>query len=173
MAACHQELIQALESSYEVLETLASSPLGTCPLLPSCDAFSPYAKTPDCSTPSTSAGSPEKTSAMAKVDRRITILRLYHTPLVARLSIDILHPERRESAFDDLEPALETMRNYCEQIIEPNIKFTRPLLSSTSGLGYAMPLHTIAARCRFPQLRRRVLGMLRHSGNGRAFRMRR
>jgi hypothetical protein len=89
----------------------------------------------------------------------LAILRLYLLLISVRLRIDVFRPESRESAFDDLEAHLEEMLGLCETLVESQSRQpTQPLCSS--GLGYVMPLHTIAARCRNPKLRRRALELL-------------
>ena len=93
----------------------------------------------------------------------ITILRLYHTVIAIRLRINPLEPGTRESAFDNLQAELEQMLQYCELLVNSSQSaFTRP--SFSSGLGYVAPLHTIAARCRNPRVRRRALQLLLTSG---------
>jgi hypothetical protein len=88
----------------------------------------------------------------------LIILRLYHTLIGLRLKINPFDPASRESAFDALQPDLEQMLQYCEILAASP---SQPTFSS--GLGYVMPLHTIAARCRNPQTRRRALYLLLHS----------
>jgi len=89
----------------------------------------------------------------------IVVLRLYHLLLGVRLRIDVLQPEQRESSFDQLEAYLEQMLRHCESLVHgQDEKQSQP--SCSSGLGYVMPLHMIAARCRNPQLRRRALDLL-------------
>ncbi len=88
----------------------------------------------------------------------ITILRLYHTLISIRLLINPLDPLSRESAFDNLEAELAQMLSYCELLASAQ---SSP--SFSSGLGYIMPLHTIAARCRNPCIRRRALHLLQTS----------
>ena len=91
------------------------------------------------------------------------ILRLYHTLIGIRLRINPLEPGQREAAFDNLEADLQQMLQHCELIIRANC--TTPKRSSfSSGLGYLMPLHTVAARCRNPSIRRRALLLLLSSG---------
>jgi hypothetical protein len=92
----------------------------------------------------------------------LTILRIYHIVIAIRLRINPLEPGNRESAFDSLEPELAQMLQYCEQLVEQ--RHTQPSLASfSSGLGYVMPLHMIAARCRNPRIRRRALQLLQNS----------
>lgn len=92
----------------------------------------------------------------------IVILRIYHLLLAVRLRIDIFRPEERESAFDDLEAHLEEMLRHCEVLVqrqqEQEVSTGQP--SCSSGLGYVMPLHMVAARCRNPRLRRRAVQLL-------------
>jgi hypothetical protein len=91
------------------------------------------------------------------------ILRLYHTLISIRLRINPLEPGNREAAFDSLEAELAQMLQYCELLVQS--QHSGPARSSfSSGLGYVMPLHTIAARCRNPRIRRRALQLLQSSG---------
>ncbi|KIX10250.1 uncharacterized protein Z518_01331 [Rhinocladiella mackenziei CBS 650.93] len=93
------------------------------------------------------------------VENGITILRLYHTLIEMRLRMDALRPDKREATFDALEPQLEKMLEYCGLLVNDDpAGSTRALCHS--GLGIVMPLHTVAARCRNPQLRRKALDML-------------
>lgn len=90
------------------------------------------------------------------------ILRVYHLWLAIQLRIDIFRPEERESAFDELEDYLEQILGHCEILIKgrQDSEETTPQRSCVSGLGYVMPLHLVAARCRNPHLRRRALELL-------------
>ncbi|KAK4448757.1 hypothetical protein QBC34DRAFT_327213 [Podospora aff. communis PSN243] len=98
-------------------------------------------------------------------EKGIIILQIYHVLLAVWLRIDILQPDRRETAFDLLEADLEEMLLLCERFIasealaQPS-STRQPFLRCSSGLGCVMPLHTIAVRCRNPQLRRRALKLL-------------
>ncbi|KAJ9608862.1 hypothetical protein H2200_006633 [Cladophialophora chaetospira] len=127
--AQHHLLSQALESSQQALELLASR------RSPSHD---------DQDEPG------------------FNILRLYHTLITIRLRVNPLDPGNREAAFDSLEQELAQMLQYCELIVNSQQSKTGP--SFSSGLGYVMPLHTIAARCRNPRIRRRALQLLMSSG---------
>lgn len=89
----------------------------------------------------------------------IIILRLYHILIDIRLEIDPLKPANRETAFDKLQDRLEQILIFCEQLVkENNTVYTTP--SCTSGLGIVLPLHTVAARCRNSDCRRRALDLL-------------
>lgn len=126
----HQELCRALESSQDALDVLAAT-------LDSADA-----------------------ERRQHEERGIHMVRVYHLMLAVRLRIDMLRPEQRESSFDNLETCLEEMLGHCEFLADQDraTSPSRPLCSS--GLGYVMPLHTIAARCRNPRLRKRALHLL-------------
>jgi hypothetical protein len=126
----HRELCRALESSQDALDVLAAS-------LDSAD--------------------PER---RRHEERGIAMVRVYHLMLAIRLRIDMLRPEQRESSFDNLETFLEEMLAHCEFLVDQDRETSpsRPLCSS--GLGYVMPLHTIAARCRNRGLRKRALHLL-------------
>ncbi|KAK5065361.1 hypothetical protein LTR84_001199 [Exophiala bonariae] len=89
----------------------------------------------------------------------IIILRLYHILIDIRLEIDPLKPASRETAFDNLQDRLEKILTYCEHLVEENNTVYRTP-SCTSGLGIVLPLHTVAARSRNPQRRRRALDLL-------------
>lgn len=94
-------------------------------------------------------------------DKGITLLRLHQTLITTRLRLDVvLHPEQREIAFDDLESLLEEMLEYCEILCKSEGP-RKPTCSS--GLGIITPLHTIAARCRNPRIRRRAVRLLLES----------
>jgi hypothetical protein len=99
-----------------------------------------------------------------KNDRAIAILKVYHIMLSIRLQIDILRPSQREDSFDNLEGYLQQMLEMCELIADGNCEEQNELQTCTSGLGTVMPLHTIVARCRNPELRRRALRLLLTSG---------
>jgi hypothetical protein len=91
----------------------------------------------------------------------IVVLRVYHLLLAIRLRIDIFRPDERESAFDDLEAHLEEMLRHCEVLAQRKQgDVSRGQRSCSSGLGYVMPLHMVAARCRNPCLRRRAVQLL-------------
>ncbi|KAK4151694.1 hypothetical protein C8A00DRAFT_35645 [Chaetomidium leptoderma] len=92
----------------------------------------------------------------------VTVLRIYHLYLVIRLRIDIFRPDKRESAFDDLEPHLEEILRHCEIVVRGDqaIEKAPRQPSCSSGLGYVMPLHMVAARCRNPRVRRRAAQLL-------------
>jgi len=89
----------------------------------------------------------------------VTILRTYHILIDVRLRIDPLQPSKREDSFDDMEADLEKILDNCEILVNHGRKAPQ-LPSCSSGLGYVMPLHTVAARCRNPGLRKRALGLL-------------
>ncbi|EXJ64471.1 hypothetical protein A1O7_00807 [Cladophialophora yegresii CBS 114405] len=139
--AHHQLLSRSLDSSRDALEALASQ------------------RTPH-------AGSRD--------EHGLNILRLYQTLVAVRLRINPLEPGNREAAFDELEPELEQMLRYCELLVQDRSRGhghghgqqsdLRSSPSFSSGLGYVMPLHTIAARCRNPRIRRRALQLLLSSG---------
>ncbi|KIW73071.1 hypothetical protein PV04_01218 [Phialophora macrospora] len=135
--AHHQLLSRSLDSSREALEMLASQ----------------QTVRDDCGD-----------------EHSLNILRVYQTLVAIRLRINPLEPGNREAAFDELEAELEQMLQYCEQLVrnqsqgEGQQPGMRPLPSFSSGLGYVMPLHTIAARCRNPRIRRRALQLLLSSG---------
>lgn len=126
----HQELCRALESSQDALDVLAAT-------LDSAD-----------------------TERRQHEERGITMVRVYHLMLAIRLRIDMLRPEQRESSFDNLETSLEEMLEHCEFLVEQDRATSPPRPLCSSGLGYVMPLHTIAARCRNPRLRKRALHLL-------------
>ncbi|OIW27064.1 hypothetical protein CONLIGDRAFT_635274 [Coniochaeta ligniaria NRRL 30616] len=136
VVARHKELCRALDSSWNALDMLSSS----------------------------------LNSSLGATDRErqtdsdgLVVLRLYHLLLAVRLRIDVFRPDKRESAFDELEAHLKEMLECCEILVENQTrqKETRSQQPScSSGLGYVMPLHMIAARCRNPQLRRRALRLL-------------
>ncbi|OCT53948.1 hypothetical protein CLCR_09932 [Cladophialophora carrionii] len=139
--AHHQLLSRSLDSSRDALETLAS----------------------------------QRTLHDGSFDEHgLNILRLYQTLIAIRLHINPLEPGNREAAFDELEPELEQMLQYCELLVQTQSQGQghdhdqqsdmRPSPSFSSGLGYVMPLHTIAARCRNPRIRRRALQLLLSSG---------
>jgi hypothetical protein len=137
--AHHQLLSRSLDSSREALEVLAS----------------------------------QRTSLDDYRDEHgFNILRVYQTLIAIRLRINPLEPGKREAAFDRLEPELEQMLRYCELLVRNQSQGqeqsqqpgNRPSPSFSSGLGYVMPLHTIAARCRNPRIRRRALQLLLSSG---------
>ncbi|KAH8904822.1 hypothetical protein BR93DRAFT_980548 [Coniochaeta sp. PMI_546] len=136
VVARHKELCRALDSSWNALDTLSSS-LNSSPGAADWDQ---------------------------QADRDgIVVLRLYHLLLSVRLRIDVFRPEKRESAFDELETHLEEMLGCCEILVgnQSRQKEAQPgPPSCSSGLGYVMPLHMIAARCRNSQLRRRALQLL-------------
>ena len=89
----------------------------------------------------------------------ITVLRIYLTLVEMRLSLHALRPDEREAAFDHLEPYLERILEDCEVVIAADrAKDTRT--SCYSGLGIVLPLHTVAARCRNPKIRRKALDLL-------------
>jgi hypothetical protein len=136
VVARHKELCSALDSSWIALDMLSSS----------------------LNSP---AGAKEWDQQIARDG--LVVLRLYHLLLAVRLRIDIFRPEKRESAFDELETHLEEMLVCCEIIVEnqnrqKEARTEQP--SCSSGLGYVMPLHMISARCRNPRLRRRALQLL-------------
>jgi hypothetical protein len=136
VVARHRELCQALDSSWNALDVLAES-LGSSP------------------------GGP--TDWDQEADREgIMVLRTYHLLLAVRLRIDVFRPDQRESAFDDLEAHLEEMLQYCEILVANRERRGEDprRRQVSSGLGYVMPLHMIAARCRNPKLRRRALHLL-------------
>lgn len=93
------------------------------------------------------------------VHNGIVILRIYHLLLGIRLRIDVLQPENREASFDDLEAYLEEMLRHCESLVQQEDQQQKQP-SCSSGLGYVMPLHMVAARCRNPLLRRRAVNLL-------------
>ncbi|KAK0715339.1 hypothetical protein B0H67DRAFT_239098 [Lasiosphaeris hirsuta] len=96
----------------------------------------------------------------SRQDKGIMVLRLYHLVIAVRLRIDVLRPDQRESAFDGLEDDFDEMLGYCEKLVEAGHGNTPRKPSCSSGLGYVMPLHTIAARCRTPRIRRRAVYLL-------------
>ncbi|KAK1828949.1 hypothetical protein QBC39DRAFT_358063 [Podospora conica] len=126
----HGELCRALESSQDALDVLAAS----------LDSVDPQRRQHD--------------------ERGIAMVRVYHLMLAVRLRIDMLRPEQRESSFDDMEIWLEEMLAHCEFLVDQDraTSPSQPLCSS--GLGYVMPLHTIAARCRNSNLRKRAMHLL-------------
>lgn len=89
----------------------------------------------------------------------LNILRLYHMLITIRLRISPLDPGNREAAFDNLELELAQMLQYCELLVSSQSSVP----SFSSGLGYVMPLHTVAARCRNARIRRRALQLLLNS----------
>lgn len=90
----------------------------------------------------------------------ITILRIYLTLVEMRLSLHALGPGEREAAFDHLEPYLERILEYCEAVVEAERATKETRASCYSGLGIVLPLHTVAARCRNPKVRRKALDLL-------------
>jgi len=103
----------------------------------------------------------EARDATSSDDKPVTILHLYHTVLSMRLGISAFGEEKREALFDEAEHYLMQMLAYCRQILRddgsPETR-ARPVYSS--GLGVVMPLHTIAARCRNPAVRKEALDLL-------------
>lgn len=89
----------------------------------------------------------------------ILILRVYLTIIEMRMGMNALRPQDREARFDKLQPYLERILDYCETIVNTNKNTSRPA-SSYSGLGIVMPLHTVAARCRKFETRKRALDLL-------------
>ncbi|KAI1611116.1 hypothetical protein EDD36DRAFT_313123 [Exophiala viscosa] len=89
----------------------------------------------------------------------ITVLRIYLTLVEMRLSLHALRPDEREAAFDHLEPYLERILEDCEAVVEAD-KAKHTHTSCYSGLGIVLPLHTVAARCRNPKVRRKALDLL-------------
>ncbi|KAK5278369.1 hypothetical protein LTR40_009235, partial [Exophiala xenobiotica] len=92
-------------------------------------------------------------------DNGITILHIYLTIIEMRMGMDALQPEQREATFDRLEPYLERILGYCERIVIADRQDSLQA-SCYSGLGIVMPLHTVAARCRNPRIRRKALDLL-------------
>lgn len=134
----HRELCQALQSSQNALDALVTS------LSPPSRPGSP----PPPSSPSSDA---------------LSILRIHHIITRAWLQIDILKPDQRECAFDTLESDLEEMLSLCETVILSETRAhgaSKPPPRCKSGLGYVMPLHSVAARCRNPELRRKAIKLL-------------
>jgi hypothetical protein len=128
----HKELCQALDSSWGAIEMLTSS------LNDSTDA---------------------SVTDQQAVHDGLLVLRLNHLLISARLRIDIFRLEDREAAFDELEGHLEEMLSLCEILVD-NEKRQPERAVCSSGLGYVLPLHTVAARCRNPNVRRRALELL-------------
>ncbi|KAK4946759.1 hypothetical protein LTR10_014261 [Elasticomyces elasticus] len=89
----------------------------------------------------------------------ITVLRIYLTLVEMRLSLHALRPDEREAAFDHLEPYLERILGDCEAVVEAD-RANQTSSSCCSGLGIVLPLHTVAARCRNPKVRRKALDLL-------------
>jgi hypothetical protein len=140
----HRELCNALETSRDALDALIAS-----------------------MSSSSSSSSPSPQPRDKQVENSITIILTYHILLAIWLRIDVLQPEQRESAFDSLEADLEEMLILCERFVANETSTmasttttSQPSLRCSSGLGCVMPLHTIAARCRNPQLRRRAIKLL-------------
>lgn len=139
VVARHKDLCRALDSSWTALDTLSSSLMS-------------------------SPGSDDDQQSQLDKDKDGTaVLRLYHLLLAVRLRIDIFRPDKRESAFDELESHLAEMLGLCEILAANENRQSRPAVVS-SGLGYVMPLHMIAARCRNSKLRRRALQLLLEGG---------
>jgi hypothetical protein len=95
--------------------------------------------------------------------KAIAVLRLYHTLLSVRLSINVGREDDREVLFDELEQNLVQMLECCRFILngEDTGQETKSRESIyCSGLGIVMPLHMIAARCRNPAVRREAADML-------------
>ncbi len=93
-------------------------------------------------------------------DNGIAILHIYLTIIEMRMGMNALRPEEREATFDRLEPYLERILGYCDRIVRADRQESRQA-SCYSGLGIVMPLHTVAARCRNPQIRMKALDLLR------------
>ncbi|KAL2156797.1 hypothetical protein VTH82DRAFT_1543 [Thermothelomyces myriococcoides] len=92
----------------------------------------------------------------------IAILRVYHLLVAIWLRIDIFHPDKRETGYDVWEEHFKEILGLCEFIVRrqqrTKARWGQP--SCTSGLGYVMPLHMVAARCRNPDLRWRAVELL-------------
>lgn len=100
--------------------------------------------------------------ASAADEKAVAVLRLYHILLSIRLEIGAFQENRREAAFDQLEPGLEKMLEYAKFIIgEPKRETEKPgKIICSSGLGVVMPLHMVAARCRNPTVRKEAVDLL-------------
>ncbi|KAK4142252.1 transcriptional regulatory protein moc3, partial [Dichotomopilus funicola] len=92
----------------------------------------------------------------------ISILRVHQLLLVIRLHINVLKPEERESSYIIWEGHFEEILRQCESAVqrEQDRIDAGTFNSCSSGLGYVMPLHAVAARCRDPQLRHRAAELL-------------
>jgi hypothetical protein len=95
--------------------------------------------------------------------KAVAVLRLYHTLLSVRLSINVSRQAEREILFDELEQKFIQMLEYCRVILKGDdngheTTAREPIYSS--GLGIVMPLHMIAARCRNPSVRQGAVDML-------------
>lgn len=92
----------------------------------------------------------------------ISILRVHQLLLAIRLHINVLKPEERESSYAVWEGHFEEILQQCENAIqrEEHRSDAAVFNSCSSGLGYVMPLHAVAARCRDPILRHRAAELL-------------
>ncbi|KAK4220857.1 hypothetical protein QBC38DRAFT_550407 [Podospora fimiseda] len=90
----------------------------------------------------------------------IATLKLYHLIVSIRLRLNIFAPQDRENSYDaeDLDRSFREMLALCEVLASSESETARP--GCTSGLGYIMPLHMIAARCRDPIVRKKALNLL-------------
>ena len=96
-------------------------------------------------------------------EKAIAVLRLHHILLSIRLEIGAFQENRREAAFDQLEPSLKKMLEYSKFIIEGygmNEAAEKNPIICSSGLGVVMPLHMVAARCRNRAVRKEAVDLL-------------
>ncbi|KAK4244446.1 hypothetical protein C7999DRAFT_17307 [Corynascus novoguineensis] len=98
----------------------------------------------------------------ADSEESIAILRVYHLLMAIWLRIDIFHPGDREVGYDAWDDHFEEILRLCEFIVhkqqQAKIRWGQP--SCSSGLGYIMPLHMVAARCRNARVRWRAVELL-------------
>lgn len=96
-----------------------------------------------------------------EIDKKaIAILRLHQILLSIRLGISVFGEENRESSFDYVEESLIQMLEHCRMILQSDDNEASPKPVFHSGLGVVMPLHTIAARCRNPAIRKEAVALL-------------
>lgn len=96
-----------------------------------------------------------------QIDQKaIAILRLHQVLLSIRLGISVFGEENRESSFDYVEESLVQMLEHCRTILQSDDTGVSAKPVFYSGLGVVMPLHTIAARCRNPAIRKEAVALL-------------